>query len=187
MSRHPSASYLALFAGGELGRVRQWFMARHIAGCDRCRQEAAEFTALRDELQVMAEDPDISWSSMAADMRANIRLGLEAGECVTEHPAAPSGAFSLRAIVACASLAALLTVGFLIEQPSPRSTYPSNKPEAVLETSGAGIQVTEGSQSMMLLNVSSHDVQYRAGGSTMGARYVNSDTGQVTINNVYVQ
>ncbi|HUI78443.1 MAG TPA: hypothetical protein VLY24_11010 [Bryobacteraceae bacterium] len=185
MSRHPSEANLALLAGGELSRWRQWSVARHVAGCAECRREVAEFTGLREEVHVMAETPEVSWNSLAAEMRANIRLGLEAGECVTERPAV-HGVFSLRAMVACGSLAMLLAVGFLIEQPAPRTTE-SKAAEAVLETNGSGIQVTEGSQSMMLLNASSRDVQYQAGGSTMGARYVNSDTGQVTINNVYVQ
>ncbi len=185
MSKHPSETNLALLAGGELSGWRRWSAARHVAECDQCQREVAEFSSLREEVRATAEMPQVSWNSLAAEMRANIRLGLEAGECVTERPAARS-IFSLRALVACGSLAMLLAVGFLIEQPAPRRTE-SKSADAVLETSGAGIQVTEGSQSMMLLNVGSRDVQYQAGGSTMGARYVNSDTGQVTINNVYVQ
>jgi hypothetical protein len=185
MAKHPSEANLALLAGGELSRWRQWNVARHVAGCERCQREVAEFSGLRERVHVMAEMPEVSWNSLATEMRANIRLGLEAGECVTERSAV-HGAFSLRALVACGSLAMLLVVGFLIEQPAPRATKPKAA-EAVLETSGSGIQVTEGSQSMMLLNASSRDVQYQAGGSAMGASYVNSDTGQVTINNVYVQ
>ena len=185
MSRHPSEANLALLAGGELSPWRQWSVARHVAGCEQCRREVAEFSGLRQEVHAMAETPELPWNSLATEMRANIRLGLEAGECVTERSAVRR-VFSLRAMVACASLAMLLVVGFLIEQPAPRAAE-TKTAEAVLETSGSGIQVTEGSQSMMLLNANSRDVQYQAGGSTMGARYVNSDTGQVTINNVYVQ
>jgi len=185
MSKHPSETNLALLAGGELGRWRHWSVARHVAGCEQCQREVAEFRSMREEVRVTAEMPQVPWNSLATEMRANIRLGLEAGECVTEHRAAHP-MFSLRGMVACGSLAMLLVVGFLIEQPAPRATQPKIA-EAVLETNGSGIQVTEGSQSMMLLNTSSRDVQYQAGGSTMGARYVNSDTGQVTINNVYVQ
>ena len=40
---------------------------------------------------------------------------------------------------------------------------------------------------MMLLNPRARTVDYQASGSAMGARYVDSDTGQVTINNVYVE
>jgi hypothetical protein len=57
----------------------------------------------------------------------------------------------------------------------------------VLQTSGAGIQVTEGDQAMMLLNTRGRDVNYQATGGTMRARYVDAETGYVTVNNVYVQ
>lgn len=185
MSKHPSEADLALVAGGEWTGWRRWRVTRHLAGCAECRREVAEFSSLREEVRVMAEMPEVSWGSLAAEMRANIRVGLEAGECVPERAASHHG-FSLRAAVACASLVMLLAVGFLIERPVPRAA--EDRPaEAVLETSGSGIQVREGSQAMMLLNASARDVQYQAGGSAMGARYVNADTGQVTINNVYVQ
>lgn len=184
MSKHPSEADLALVAGGELTLWRRWSVARHLAECAECRREVAEFSSLREEVRMMAEMPEVPWGSLAAEMRANIRVGLEAGECVPERP--ESRGFSLRAAVACASLVMLLAVGFLIERPVPRAA--EDRPaEAVLETNGSGIQVREGSQAMMLLNASARDVQYQAGGSTMGARYVNADTGQVTINNVYVQ
>jgi len=39
----------------------------------------------------------------------------------------------------------------------------------------------------MLLNSRAHDVNVTASGGTMRARYVDADTGNVTINNVYVQ
>jgi hypothetical protein len=185
MTRHPNEANLSLLAGGDLGRWRAWTIERHVAGCEECRSAVAEFSALREKVRVMAEAPEVPWNSLAAEMRANIRLGLEAGECVTER-AATRGMFSLRALVACGSLAMLLMVGFLIERPAPQ-VREVKAAEAVLETSGSGIQVTEGSQALMLLNSGSRDVQYQASGSTMGAHYVNSDTGQVTINNVYVQ
>jgi len=188
MNRHPSEANLALAAGGELSGWRRWRLARHLAGCVECQRAVTEFSALREEVRGMAEAPEVPWGALAAEMRANIRVGLEAGECVPEPPESHHG-FSLRAAVACASLVMLLAVGLLIERPVPHAAE-STPGEAVLETNGSGIQVREGSQAMMLLNASARDVrdvQYQAGGSAMGARYVNADTGQVTINNVYVQ
>jgi anti-sigma factor ChrR (cupin superfamily) len=80
MSKHPSEANLALLAGGELRGWRRWNVARHVAGCAECRREVAEFSSVREEVRVMAEMPEVSWSSLAAEMRANIRVGLEAGE-----------------------------------------------------------------------------------------------------------
>ena len=187
MSKHPSEANLALFAGGELSLWRRWGVKRHVAECAACRDAVDEFLALREQASGMAELPDVAWDSMAAEMRANIRLGLEAGECVTERSSPRHLGFSLRGVAACASLAMLLVVSFLIERPAPRVAELKTDDAAVIETSGSGIQVMEGGRSLMLLNAHAHTVDYQASGSAMGASYVDSDTGQVTINNVYVQ
>lgn len=195
MSRHPSEASLALYAGGELSRWRRWRIERHVATCAECRRDVSDFSSLRAETQALAELPEVSWAPMAAEMRANIRLGLEAGECVTLRPAAITR-FNWRALAACASLAALLAVSFLIERPArPVADFKPSE-VAVLETSGSGIQVTEGEQTMMLLDERARrsgtkdggkDVNYLATGGALRARYVDAETGYVTINNVYVQ
>jgi len=195
MSRHPSEASLALYAGGELSRWRRWRIERHVAVCAECRRDVSAFSALREDTRDLAELPEVSWEPMAAEMRANIRLGLEAGECVTPHPAAIVR-LNWRALAACASLAALLVVSFLIERPARPVAALEPSEMAVLQTSGSGIQVTEGEQTMMLLNERAHgsgtkgdgkDVNYLATGSALRARYVDAETGYVTINNVYVQ
>ena len=195
MSRHPSEASLALYAGGELNRWRRWRIERHVAACAECRRDISAFSALRAETRAMAELPEVSWEPMAAEMRANIRLGLEAGECVTLRPASTIR-FNWRALAACASLAALLVVSLLIERPARPVTELRPSQLAVLETSGSGIQVTEGEQTMMLLNERAQrsgtqgdgkGVNYLATGGALRARYVDAETGYVTINNVYVQ
>lgn len=189
MRKHPSEANLALYAGGDVGRWRRWTIARHIAACAECRREVSDFSALRAEARLLAELPEMAWDRLAAEMQANIRLGLEAGECVTPSRA-PGIRVNWRAVAACGSLAMLLVVGFLIEQPAPRVADFKAAEPAVLESSGSGIQVKEGEQSMMLLNARARnrdDVDYLASGSAMRARYVDADTGYVTINNVYVQ
>lgn len=194
MSRHPGEAGLALYAGGELGRWRRWHIERHLVSCAECRRDVSDFSALRAETRALSELPELSWGPMAAEMRANIRLGLQAGECVSRPTASPTR-FNWRVLAACASLAALLVVSLLIERPA-RPVAESQPPEvAVLETSGSGIQVTEGEQTMMLLNERAQrsgtkggkDVNYLATGGTLRARYVDAETGYVTINNVYVQ
>jgi len=195
MSRHPSEASLALYAGGELSRWRRWRIERHVAVCAECRRDVSAFSALREDTRDLAELPEVSWEPMAAEMRANIRLGLEAGECVTPHPAAIVR-LNWRALAACASLAALLVVSLLIERPARPVAALEPSEMAVLQTSGSGIQVTEGEQTMMLLNERAHgsgtkgdgkDVNYLATGSALRARYVDAETGYVTINNVYAQ
>src|SRR5579872_4273936 len=187
---HPSETRLALYAGGDLGRWGRWLVGRHVGECPDCQREIADFSALRSDVCQVAELPEIEWQPLAAEMKANIRLGIEAGECVSRRPAL-KGAFSGRALAACLSLALLLVASLWLERPTPREadfkTARLRGEEAVvLESSGPGIQVTEGEQAMMLLNPRAHDVSYSSSGSTMRARYVDADTGYVTINNVYV-
>ena len=187
MSKHPVQARLALFASADLSRFARWNIERHLASCDDCRRDVADFSALRSEMAEAGELPALYWNRLAAEMKANIRLGLVAGECVSQRPASRF-VFSPRALAACASLVLLVAVGFFLERPVPQVSETKKAPGAViLEASHSGIQVTEGEQSMMLLNTNARDVNVVASGGTMRARYVDSDTGYVTINNVYVQ
>jgi hypothetical protein len=185
MKKHPSQTNLALFAGGELGRWTRWSVKRHAGICDECQRDISDFSALRAESAVLAELPEVSWDSLAADMKANIRLGLEAGECVNPHPITRM-AFSPRALAACVSLAALLVASVFLERPAPRG-MDIRTSEPVLETSGAGIQLREGNQGIVLLNRHAHEVNDLATGRAMQQSYVDSETGFVTVNNVYVE
>lgn len=193
MARHPSETSLALLAGGELGGWSRWRVQRHVAGCGECQREVSEFSALRQEVAWAGQEPEVDWNRLASEMKANIRLGLEAGECVG-GAARPQSIFSLRALAACASLAVLVAASYLVERPAPPVAEAQAREATVLEASDMGIQVKEGQHAMMLLNTNARklktgasDVSYAATGSTVRARYVDSDTGYVTINNVYVQ
>ncbi len=184
MMKHPSQTNLALFAGGELGRWTRWSVERHVGICGECRRDISDFSALRAEAAVLAELPEVSWAALAADMKANIRLGLEAGECVSPRPVTRM-VFSPRALAACVSLAALLVASVFLERPAPRG-MDIKIPEPVLETSGAGIQLRAGAQGIVLLR-HADKVNDLATGRAMQQSYVDSETHLVTINNVYVE
>src|SRR3954469_13965086 len=72
--KHPSQEILALHAGGDLGWLAGWKTARHVGACERCADDVAAFSDLREALPELGEIPEIPWNRMAADMRANIRL-----------------------------------------------------------------------------------------------------------------
>src|SRR5262245_31994762 len=82
--RHPEETTLALHSSGDLGWFAGWRTERHVAHCARCRDEVAAYREMREMLPDLAELPEVAWNRLAADMRANIRLGLAAGECVRE-------------------------------------------------------------------------------------------------------
>jgi|GEM_PF-2474621 len=62
---HPKETDLALFAGGELGPLSRWRIERHIEGCAECEALVAEYFHLSEELQPLAEVPDLNWDAMA--------------------------------------------------------------------------------------------------------------------------
>ena len=77
---------------------------------------------MRAILPELAETPEISWNRLAAEMKANIRLGLAAGECVRtgQAPLRETPLFTrARAVVAFASVVVLLVAGLVLQHPAP--------------------------------------------------------------------
>jgi hypothetical protein len=190
--RHPDQAILALHAGGDLGLWARWRTERHVARCEQCRAEIAAFDELRQTLPSLAETPELPWNRLAAEMRANIRLGLAAGECVRGlEPDRPTRVFSgFRAAVALASVMVLVVTGIVIERPAPNSApIAARDTGIVVQTTQDGIQVREGGQSLGLLNPTAmqNDITYQVGAEgSMEARYVDSNTGHVVVNQVDV-
>ncbi len=186
--KHPNQATLALHAGGDLGWIARWRAERHLTRCERCREEVAAFDRMREMLPGLADPPQIPWNRLAAEMKANIRLGLAAGECVRAGARPLRESFLSnrgRTAVAFASVLALLVTGIVLEHPAPVT---SKDEGPVVQATGNGIQVREGGQALGLLNTGAQNVMYsmNAQGS-MRARYVDPETGYVTSNNVYAQ
>jgi anti-sigma factor RsiW len=186
--KHPNEATLALHAGGDLGAIARWRTERHLAKCERCREELIAFTATREIVTGLAEIPELPWDRLAAEMKANIRLGLAAGECVRMAPEALrdnpwfSGA---RAVVACASIVILLATGLFLERPQPRMAHAR---DVVVEKTAGGIQMSDGGQSLGLMNSGAENVIYSVNAQgNMGARYVDPKTGYMMVNNLYAQ
>jgi hypothetical protein len=190
---HPSPSNLALYAGQDLG----WFAGRrterHLAGCPECRREVEAFAAARDGLTDLGELPAIPWHRLAAEMKANIRLGLAAGECVRDGRAMPLAWLSgPRAMAAFACVAVLVVAGSFLQRPTPpvpTAPVAAAAEGTVLRATANSIELNQDGQTLILMHVrDGQDVTYSAGAQgSMRARYVDSETGNVTINNVYVQ
>ena len=90
----------------------------------------------------LAEIPEVPWNRLAAEMKANIRLGLAAGECVrqAEQPLRDLPGFARgRAVVAFASAVVLLLAGLVLQRPAPKPFEDG----AVVQATRNGIQVEE--------------------------------------------
>jgi hypothetical protein len=136
----------------------------------------------------LAETPEIPWNRLAAEMKANIRLGLAAGECVRATSVADGRGLltGFRAAVAFASMAVPIAAGITLERPAPIA---ADQPGIVAEATpgAAGIQLREGGQALRLLDSGARNVTYTAGAQgSMEARYVDRETGYVTVNSIDV-
>lgn len=182
--KHPGEVDLALLAGGEVSRMRRFSLERHVRVCAECDQKVAQLQALRAEVASF-EPPELNWNVLATEMRANIHLGLEAGECVRATGVARS--WHPRLTLAFASLLLIAGASFLLRDSVQHPTaVQSSAP--VLESTGAGIELRTGSSSMMLLNrpgaVANQTV---SAGGEIGVRYMDGETGAITINNVSLE
>jgi hypothetical protein len=177
--RHPAETDLALVAGGDCGRVSGFLLRRHVRDCRECAGKVARLEILRSDLALMAS-PELDWNRLAAEMKANIRLGIEAGECVRDRE--PARQRNPRLTVAFASLAFLLVAGLTMKSHVvPQAVETARNP--VLESTGAGLELRDGLSSITLTSREGAvaDQTVNAQGE-IRARYV--EHGAVTITNV---
>ena len=186
--KHPNQAALALHACGDTGLFARWKTERHLSRCERCREEVESYSAVRRMMPRLAEVPDLPWGRLAAEMKANINLGLAAGECVRaeEPPPREKPMFARgRMAVAFASIVVLVATGMFLEHvPGPARTPRFEGVE--LQSTENGIQVREPGGALRLLSGGAKDVTYTHGAQgSIGASYVDPDTGYVTVTKVY--
>jgi hypothetical protein len=203
--KHLAETDLALYASGDLSLARGVLLRLHIARCERCRRRADAYRADRAAVRDVAGQmpPNLKWDRLAAEMTANIRVGLAAGECVA--PRRPKHVkFAWRPAAAMAGLSCVLALAWWLNVP-PETTRsfgrvltaivhggavaPStDKSGLVVEADATGIEVRENGNALGVSQGSTRPVavSVSAQGSA-SARYINADTGQITITSVYAQ
>jgi len=192
--KHPSQETLALHAGNDLGWLAKWRTARHVANCAECAAEVTAFEDLRDETSDLRQLPDLQWNRLASEMQANIRLGVAAGECVREAPPRlmEQPVFrGVRMAFAVASIVAMLAAGVALQHPGPKVAQQGNEGfmlVPVVQATSQGIQRRSGDQGFVLMNAGARDVTYSVSAKgSVGARYMDPETDQVTMTKVYVE
>lgn len=185
--RHPSLEELALWAGGELPWWKKPGLSWHLKRCTSCRSQADKFVHLRSWLEQTAQGlPEgVDWDRLAAEMAANIRLGLAAGECVGEPARSPS---SVHRWIAVASAALMLVVGVMwwLHVPRTRPAVRSTEPDIVVQVTGEGIEL-KGAHGAMTLIVPRREAFVAASSAgSVSASYLDEQTGLVVVSDVYL-
>ena len=140
---------------------------------------------------------NVDWDQLAAEMTANIRVGLAAGECVTPRERKVA-VMSWRPVAIAAGLVVLLAGAWWLNIPRTdteaigrairdmatggRMSATQEERGPVVGASSAGVVLVENGGRMGIDQGGLEPVMYSV--STQGsasARYVDQDTGQVTI------
>jgi len=196
-TRHLEPSTLALLSGGDLAWPDALTARWHVHFCPQCKRQLAEFRSARMELGLVSaadwQQPldgqsgeiDSAWSALEAEMRANVRLGLTAGSLASGPSEAGEATFPLsppapwRWAVVCGALVFVLTAGWWLRSSGGAPLPMASVPEWESSGQGAGIQLL-----VPVADVSRTETDFD--GSTR-SRVIDGETGQVTLQQVYVE
>jgi hypothetical protein len=191
---HATETDLALYAGKDLDFWSQWRVARHVRACAECNAKVTTYRDQRLQMQSAAAElpPGIDWSKLSAEMHANIHLGLAAGQCVA--PVVKPAEFSAwRPAAVLAGVAFIVAVAWfanhqtVVAPPSVAKAPAPVEQGILMEASATGIELNDNGRVLSLRHPKDTDVTLSMNMNTVRARYVDSQSGQVTINTVYVQ
>lgn len=190
MTGHLTDQTLALLAGGDLSGFAAWRARRHVQNCQICRLALEEFASTAKAVREAANElpPTVQWDSLSREMYANIRVGLEASECVAPPVSRPEP-FGWRPAVALASLMIVVATGWYLSASrlAPKPFASLKTESASVELTPTGVELRQGAQGFALLNPRGNRVTYSVGSQGAQARYVDSETGQVTITQVNLE
>jgi hypothetical protein len=185
---HPGEQELTLYSSGDLNLIAMWQVRAHVRSCPPCAQQVANTQAVTTALRThpVKLPAGLHWDRLAAEMTANIHLGLEAGECIGPMRAGRPERIGWRAVTVLAGISGLLIGAWWLNPPRMAREMAVRRAPVEVQSSPGGIEVKENGSAMILMHTRGQQTPIIV--STPGslrARFVDQDTGQVTINNVY--
>jgi hypothetical protein len=206
--KHAAESALALYASGDLALWQSVRVRLHTSRCEACRNIVAAYRADKVWMKEADQIPEgVNWDRLAAEMTANIRVGLAAGECVAPRSRksalwGSSSGWQWKPVAAVVALMVLVTGAWWLNVPAAQTDSLGRAFRAIahrgatlnedrgpmVEATPSGIKLFEngGALGVDQGGLRPVAVSVDAQGSA-SARYVDTDTGQVTITSVYVQ
>ena len=208
MRKHVTEADLAVYAAGDQSWWMQPLIHLHVSGCAVCKGRAEAYRADQRRTRELANDvpSGVNWERLAAEMHANIRVGLAAGECVAPRGGRRSIPTGWRVAAAMAGFSALLIGAWWLNMPAAQTASLGRAMKAIthwqisrglrfedsgplVEATAGGIELRENGSALAVthgVNSRPVAVSLSVQGSAR-ARYIDSDTGQVTITSVYAQ
>lgn len=208
MSGHVKETDLALFLSGDMGAWKWLVVQFHISKCEQCRARVQAYRLDRERLKREGSElpAGLDWERLSAEMTANIRVGLAAGECVAPR-SRRRAVWGWRPVAIGAGAAAVLALAFWLNLPAaddtrtvtnaiekmvhggaPAAPASTEEREPVAEASPNGVNVKwkENGTELRMMQGEARPVTVSVAPGSASASYVNAD-GQVTITSVYVQ
>jgi hypothetical protein len=211
VSAHPFDTELALHAAGDLSGWERFKTGMHVRSCVECRARVEAFRLDRKRLSDAAGDlpPGVSWDRLAAEMTANIHVGLAAGECISSAARRETSTvwnslsnWNWKPVAAVAGFVMVFSAAWWLNLASDTAAL-GRVWDRVISHEASVVPLEHGP----VVAASSDGIEFRENGSAMGvssgttqpasvsvsfggsasARFVDDDTGQVTIATVYVQ
>lgn len=189
---HPSLRTLALYAGGDLRKLAAWRVSWHVRRCEHCSGEVEAFrsaglalTGLAEEQALARTAPLAHWNRLEREMSGNIAVGVAAARCVETIGPKPIALW--RGAFAAIALAAVFVVAWFVHAPKRQPLVAKSalaNMGTIVETTPGGIAVRSQGASLTILHPASAVVSLGRGPG-VSARYIDEETGEVTITNVY--
>lgn len=199
---HPAVQSLALYSSGDLPLIARWRIGSHLARCADCEQQVFLFRSAAAELKRQANTQTLTgfeaiadWMRLEREMLGNIGVGVAAARCIDK---VGRGHVLLSRAALVLGLMALFVAGWLTHIPreetghlaaSLRRLAGMERPQitgTILRTTPDGIAVRAQGATLTIMHPPSAVVSL-SGASAVSARYVDEETGQVTITKVYGQ
>lgn len=185
---HPSEQALALHAGGDLGWIEAISVGWHLRGCEHCRAEIAALKegmgAARAEALELPEF--VNWTRLSGQMQGNINVGVEASRAISGFRKREARVtFDWRPAVAMAAIVLVALMGWYL---SFSRAERINNPAVLLEARAGGIEWKQGQTTMTMMQRGDEKASFTIVDmkGSASSRYVDAETGQVAITNVYV-
>jgi hypothetical protein len=209
MRKHVTEADLAVYAAGDMSCWTRPLIHLHVSRCAVCKGRAEAYRTDQQRIRELADElpPGLNWDRLAAEMHANIHVGLEAGECVAPRTGKRGIPAGWRVAAAIAGFSALLISAWWLNMPAAQTASLGRAMKAIthwqissrglrfedsgplVEATAAGIELRENGSALAVthgVNSRPVAVSLSVQGSAR-ARYIDSDTGQVTITSVYAQ